>query len=321
MKTIQLSPVARTYYGFDRVRRESILNYGYTLLTIAGGDEVISEEEWTWFEAYFINLLQLPEDCRKKLRAFDLENAEIPEYLASIKFDSIYSTASLLLYDSIRMASADENYAEDERDVVAFAGDMLGVDPEMVLRIEELVCAENAIIDLRKSILNIHPIEKQSTEHKESIVFNPWVRLNFGVVFADYKALYTFGILLIKVAQADAELSKDEMVWLIELSICAGIPKKLVREIILTDKKPLQCSDLVDQLKRNNQQNLIRVVLYLSIQLCSTDNIYTQEEKAMVQRIAHLLSIDPLTLQLIEDLVMMENAQKAIRNSLMKIQH
>ena len=59
----------------------------------------------------------------------------------------------LILYDAIRMCSADGDYAQEEKERVAEAGKILQVSKEGIITIEALVDLEQAASKLRITVL------------------------------------------------------------------------------------------------------------------------------------------------------------------------
>ena len=62
------------------------------------------------------------------------------------------SVGLLLIYDAIRMSSADGDYAQDEREQVHHAAQILKVPMDTVMAIEALVDIETAANKLRLTI-------------------------------------------------------------------------------------------------------------------------------------------------------------------------
>jgi uncharacterized tellurite resistance protein B-like protein len=87
----------------------------------------------------------------RELQAFDPGDMTVEQCFAGIDPDSIPARA--LLYDVVRIAKADADYARDERAAVRHAADLLGIEDEWLEKITALVDAEDALRELRLTLL------------------------------------------------------------------------------------------------------------------------------------------------------------------------
>ena len=60
-----------------------------------------------------------------------------------------------MIYNAIRMSSADGVYAEAERETVKKAANLLGVGDDIVLTLESLVGMEKSVVNIRRALFNI----------------------------------------------------------------------------------------------------------------------------------------------------------------------
>lgn len=146
---IRLSP---SFYGITMVPKDSWLEYGYALLTIAGSDGDVSDPELEWLTIDLAKSVNVSEDIIAKWEEFDFEEAELSEIFADIQVKSFANFNKLLLYDAIRMSYADDEYAEEEKEKVYEAASILKINNEAVVAIESLVEMERAADKLRTLI-------------------------------------------------------------------------------------------------------------------------------------------------------------------------
>ncbi|MEO1560794.1 MAG: TerB family tellurite resistance protein [Cyanobacteria bacterium J06632_19] len=136
---ISVSSFAKDEYGISAAPIEAMINYGYVLLAIAGADEEVSEKEMDWLIIHQMKF-GAPQDVIELYKYFDYKNANIEELLPNIKVDvATWSASRELIYNAIRMSSADGIYAQAERETVKKAAKMLGVSDDIVLTLENLV--------------------------------------------------------------------------------------------------------------------------------------------------------------------------------------
>lgn len=91
------------------------------------------------------------DEMLRELQAFDPTGVTIDECFAGIDADTIPARA--LLYDVIRIAKADADYARGESAAVRRAAELLGIDDEWLEKIDALVDAEDALRQLRLTLL------------------------------------------------------------------------------------------------------------------------------------------------------------------------
>jgi uncharacterized tellurite resistance protein B-like protein len=87
----------------------------------------------------------------RELQAFDPSDTTLEQCFAGIDPDSVPARA--LLYDVVRIAKADADFARGESVAVRHAADLLGIDDEWLEKITALVDAEDALCELRLSLL------------------------------------------------------------------------------------------------------------------------------------------------------------------------
>jgi len=149
-KALQMSPV---FYGISMLPKESWKEYGFALLTIAGSDGDVSDPELEWLTIELAEAVGVEESIISEWEEFNYDDADLREIFTSINARSFVSYSKLLIYDAIRMASADDDYAEEEKEKVMEAAGLLKVSKESVIAIESLIELEHAAEKLRMLIL------------------------------------------------------------------------------------------------------------------------------------------------------------------------
>ena len=146
----QLSP---SFYGISMVPEENIKEYGYALLNIAGSDGDVSDPELEWLTIECAEAVGIEEEIVAEWEEYDYEDSDLIDIFNSFNSKSFANFNRVLIYDAIRMCSADGEYAEDERELVHKAAQLLKVNLDTVIAIEALVELEAAANKLRMTIL------------------------------------------------------------------------------------------------------------------------------------------------------------------------
>ncbi len=144
---------APTFYGMSMVQREIWRDYGYALMCIAGSDGDVSDPEMEWLTVDLANSLRVDEETVADWEEFEYEDADLEEIFMSFRHASFANFNKLILYDAIRMCSADGDYADEEQEQVHEAAKILQVSREAVIAIEALVEMEHAAHKLRLTVL------------------------------------------------------------------------------------------------------------------------------------------------------------------------
>jgi hypothetical protein len=95
-------------------------------------------------------LMGVPDDIRSAVQRFEVRGAQLEDYLPR---SAPRARARLLVYDAVRLASADGLYADAEREAVARAALALGVDVFAVRALEGLVQMERVVEQMRRGLL------------------------------------------------------------------------------------------------------------------------------------------------------------------------
>lgn len=147
---LQASPVLRDTYGVSGMP-------GPLFMAVAKGLKVLLAADGAIHPAELNSYL---ETCRRygadsvmlrQLHEFNAHDATFDECFAGV--DPMLIPTRALLYDVIRIAKADGDYARGEQVAVRHAASLLGVSDNWIEKIAALIDAENALAELRLRLL------------------------------------------------------------------------------------------------------------------------------------------------------------------------
>ncbi|MFT6866391.1 MAG: putative tellurite resistance protein B-like protein [Cyclobacteriaceae bacterium] len=147
-----LNNFAPVFYGISLVPKSAWREYGYTLLTIAGADGIVSDPELEWLTVDLAKHVGIPNEIISDWEEFDYDDADLEEIFSTFNNSTLASFNKLLIYDAIRMASADGEYALEEKEQVMEAARIMNVSMDAVVAIEALVDLEHAADKLRMTV-------------------------------------------------------------------------------------------------------------------------------------------------------------------------
>ena len=127
---------------------EETLRYLLSLKIILGADGVHPLEAHALTRG--MQLMGVPETVVAEVEQFDALGKDLADYLP---LRPSRARARLLVYDAVRLASADGLYSDEEREAVANAARMLGVDTGTLRALEGLVQMERAVEQMRRGLL------------------------------------------------------------------------------------------------------------------------------------------------------------------------
>jgi len=143
------SPYGKRHYNVSgTVSMEVAKNYCGALLTIAGADGELADEELAWFLDEQV-MIGAPDEVIQAIKAFDWQNANLEELVNSLHYDFDLNARRIMLYQAIKMSSADGEYHPKEREAVWKAAEMLKVEPEAVRSLEILAEMEDSVDRMR----------------------------------------------------------------------------------------------------------------------------------------------------------------------------
>ena len=151
--TNDITKITPGFFGITMVPQECWKEYGFALLAIAGSDGEVSDPELEWLTIECAEAVGIDEAIIAEWEEFDFDSADLEEIFYSFNSKSFASFNKLVIYDAIRMSSADGDYAEEEKECVHEAARLLKVSNEAITAIEALVELEHAANKLRLTIL------------------------------------------------------------------------------------------------------------------------------------------------------------------------
>jgi uncharacterized tellurite resistance protein B-like protein len=147
---LQTSAAFRDTYGVSGMPGPLFMAVARGLKVVLGADGRIHPAE---LNAYLETCRRYgaSDEMLRELQEFDCGDTTLEQCFAGIDPDSIPARA--LLYDVVRIAKADADYARGESIAVRHAADLLGIDDEWLGKITALVDAEDALRELRLRLL------------------------------------------------------------------------------------------------------------------------------------------------------------------------
>jgi uncharacterized tellurite resistance protein B-like protein len=153
-----------THFGFatapSKTNPADAVSVAKLLFSAVNGDGKITPEERAWIKGYWAAKAYSQElidglDAMKPLPA-----AEVAPLLreGTLPFSGL-----AIIYDAIRAASADHDFAPGERDVIMHFAKVLEIKPEIVAQLEQIVHDEEELKKRRVALLfpkghpNLHP--------------------------------------------------------------------------------------------------------------------------------------------------------------------
>ena len=315
MHDILLEPsIIKTIYGSEHIPIDSWLNYAYALLVVAGADGVVSEGERKWLERDFARIVEAPDGFRKKIREFDWKNADLQDILSKVKKQFPMNYIRALVYDSIKMAMADDDFDEDEKNTARKIAELLQVPIYIARTIEGLVNTEKSVGDIRKSIFEVD--EEAFRKHPNRNFGNILFTHTFGHNMSEELHLH-YGYALMSIAGADGEVAKKEIDWYKnEFAPSAKVPRHIIDKVIHFNYKIADLRYIFSKIENDISISFSKTLLYHAIKMARADLIYADEEREMVEHASKLLGIPYDIAQTIQYLVDTEERIEKMRKTL-----
>ena len=153
-KKLQLSHYARIKYKVtEPVDFDVAVNYSAALLAIAGADGELADSEMAWYINEQRLLLEDSDAYIEAIRNIDWRNVNVEKTLSDVRYDFPVNFRHGILYDAIKMCSADGEYHVKEKAAVKKAAQTLGVAPDVLTNLEALAKMEAAADELRCSLV------------------------------------------------------------------------------------------------------------------------------------------------------------------------
>ena len=321
-KVIKATSAAKAIYGFVEVSTDSWLNYAYALLTIAGADDELAEAEMNWILDDFAGMLNVPEDFIEEIKKFDYKAANLEEIIKKISFNVQINYKRALLYDAIKMSSADNDYSEDEKNAVRRSAEFLDVPIYLAKTLEGLVNTEKSIEATRRSIFELDDFKLENL--RASIEgLKPttnFVRNTYGIGVTSDEIQLNYGYALMFIAGADNHISEKEISWYKnEIATLSKVPEYIVEKVINVDFKELNIGEIINNFPRNISSSFAKSLLYNSIKMARADDDYPQAEKNAVLQTAELLNIQENIANTMNYLIDAEEKVEKMRKTLFEI--
>lgn len=329
MATIKASPLARSIYGYTSASFESWCNYGYALLIIAGADGQVADQEMEWLLNVHEKILEAPGEVTEALCTFDYKNTSLEDVLDKISFDVPINYKRTLLYDAIKMAYADHDFAQEEQAAVWKAAHLLGIETEVARAFAEIVNIELYNEKMRRLVLLLTKTDDEGNTIESEIVdsLNLYMDKNFdGLSSSAIQTLAEYGKALLIIAGADGEVSEKEWQWIEDyFGIIDEDSQEAIDIMRDFDYKNAQLDGILKKIDHKAQAlgqvrpSLRRTLLYHAIIISKADQDYSAKEQNMVRKAAQLLEIDFDTALLVEGIVNLEEATDRMRKNFFEV--
>lgn len=312
LEMISASSKAQSVYGYTSATLDSWCNYGYALMIIAGADGVVSEKEMDFLIKDFAGRLSKPEKIEPYLRRFDYKNESLEPLLKRISFYTSVNHRITLLYDAIRMARADADYAREEQQAVENASKILGIDPDIALTLEGLVDMELAVIKSYEALFELNTPAYRNIHPPGQIVMEI-----IDTMPDPARALLNYGKALLVIANADGEVSEKELMWFFDdFAKLKNAGQPVLNKLHAFDYQNADPVQVLSGIPDNAPLNFTRVLLYDSIRMARADYHYAFEEEKAVKEAARILKVRLSTAMALERLVETEEMVARLRKTL-----
>ncbi len=136
-----------------KITSDVFVTYACALLTIAGADGEISPSEKNYLMNKLIGL-GANDEVINEVKNFDWENANLEALTSELQDANLPGNwAGALLYDAIKVARADEDYALDEKKAIQTTAKRLGLDDNITFAINGVVEMESLAARILRSLL------------------------------------------------------------------------------------------------------------------------------------------------------------------------
>ncbi|ANQ50758.1 TerB family tellurite resistance protein [Flammeovirga yaeyamensis] len=157
LKSLNMKPASvleRNTFGVRFTCEDTQLNYGYALMIIAGADGVVSDAEKDWYLNQFVRVSETPEHIAKQVVEYDYLNGDLEEVLNNLKVDVTINFQRTLLYNAIKMANADADFPEKEKEATEKAAELLGIPEDIAHTVFYLVDTEAKVLKMRSTLFD-----------------------------------------------------------------------------------------------------------------------------------------------------------------------
>ncbi len=291
---------------------ENILDIGKLILIIAGADGEISSKEMEFFIALFNNVAE-GKNVLTELQSFDWANATVDDYIPRF-LNLSQSWQRSILYHSIKVATADNDYAPAERLAIEQMAEKFGISWTIVAAAEGLVDLGNTITKTRNRIF-AGPRVKQTKFDEELSGIDLYSQKSFAFEGLSTTEISDIGKIALFIAGADGEVSAEELECLLDLGRDHEVSESILAEWINFDWHRANLDKHLRQLGRNGVSAFHRIV-YISIKVAEADDVYSEMERRATGLLGNALGVDPVDMETIHGLVTMEHTLQSVIRAL-----
>ncbi|WP_044212415.1 TerB family tellurite resistance protein [Flammeovirga sp. OC4] len=155
LQSLNMKPASvleRNTFGIKLTCEQTQLNYGYALMIIAGADGIVSDAEKEWYLEQFVTVSETPPHIAEQVVAYDYKSGKLQDVIDNLKVDVTINFKRTLLYNAVKMASADLSFPEQEREASEKVANILGISPDIAQTIHYLVDTEAKISKMRLTL-------------------------------------------------------------------------------------------------------------------------------------------------------------------------
>ncbi len=153
MSEIKISNSAKRQYHIEgTIDSQDWINHCGALLTIAGADGEVSDEEMKWLIDEQISY-GATDEVIAEIKRFNWRDADLDDLLKQLGETSL-DLQRTLIYQAIKMSRADAVYHDDERAAVMKAAEHFGLTADVTETLHVLVEMEENVDRLRHTVLS-----------------------------------------------------------------------------------------------------------------------------------------------------------------------
>ncbi|OHX67530.1 TerB family tellurite resistance protein [Flammeovirga pacifica] len=157
LKSLNMKPASvleRNTFGVRFTNEQTQLNYGFALMIIAGADGEVSDAEKDWYINQFVRVSETPDHIAQQVINYDYLNGSLEDVLSNLKVDVTINFQRTLLYNAIKMANADEDFPEKEKEATEKAAELLGISEDIAHTVFYLVDTEAKVLKMRATLFD-----------------------------------------------------------------------------------------------------------------------------------------------------------------------
>jgi len=236
---------------------------GKAILSVVAADGRASEAEIQYLTG-LARALGAPKSVTDSYRTFDPKTHRFEE-----TFDAtLRPMARVVLYDAIRTARVD-GFAQKEREEARRGAAKLGLEPELVSRIEGLLAAEDGVRQARLSVvLSPDRMVGPGPTTAELGEDNEWWRYEQHGLRGPVPAqmMVKLGKAILKIASGDGMLTEAEEMWFYGMGKALGAPQPALEEVMKWDPASTRLEELID----DSMRPFARMILYDAVRCAAS---------------------------------------------------